>query len=62
MECKFCLNDNENYCPKNWVDTYQGKYPNGEFSQGGYSTHVRSHQQFVFPLPEKMESVDAASM
>lgn len=62
MKCKFCLNDNENYCPEVWVDTYNSKYPNGEDAQGGYSTHIRAHQHFVFPLPEGLRSVDAASM
>lgn len=30
--------------------------------QGGYSTHVRAQELFVFPIPESLKSEDAASM
>ncbi len=37
-------------------------YPDGVVAQGGYSTAIRAHQQFVFPIPDEIESRDAASM
>ena len=43
-------------CAKNAV------YPNGIVAQGGYSTAIRAHQRFVFPIPDEIESRDAASM
>lgn len=39
-----------------------GEYPDGVVSQGGYATAIRAHQQFVFPIPEALESRHAASM
>lgn len=39
-----------------------GEYPDGVVTQGGYSTAIRAHQQFVFPIPDEIESRDAASM
>lgn len=39
-----------------------GEYPDGTVSQGGYSTAIRAHQQFVFPIPDAIESKHAASM
>lgn len=31
-------------------------------AQGGYSTAIRAHERFVFPIPEEIESRHAASM
>lgn len=76
MQCKQCLSDNENYCPK-MVDTYGAPYNLDEghsdkpmkdkdgnqiFSQGGYSSHARAHERFVFPIPENIPSIEAAPM
>jgi hypothetical protein len=35
---------------------------NGEAHQGGYSTHIRAQEKFVFHIPEQLKSQDAASM
>lgn len=45
------------------IDTYGSKWPDsGIVSQGGYSSHVRTHEHWVFPIPEKLESNLAAPM
>ncbi|KZT30366.1 NADPH-dependent alcohol dehydrogenase [Neolentinus lepideus HHB14362 ss-1] len=59
--CRACKTDNENYCPKS-ISTYASKYPDGTLAQGGYSTAIRGNEQFVFAIPDKLESRDAASM
>ncbi|EPQ60834.1 GroES-like protein [Gloeophyllum trabeum ATCC 11539] len=59
--CRACKTDNEQYCPKK-INTYAGEYPDGVKTQGGYSMAIRAHEQFVFPIPEKLESRYAASM
>ncbi|KAI1737921.1 chaperonin 10-like protein [Xylaria scruposa] len=51
LKCKNCQSDNENYCP-HMVDTYDGRYPDGTVSQGGYSSHIRAHEYFVFKIPD----------
>ncbi|EMD32150.1 hypothetical protein CERSUDRAFT_99832 [Gelatoporia subvermispora B] len=61
MQCRPCKSDYENYCPKS-ISTYNSEYPDGVVSQGGYATAIRAHQQFVFPIPDEIESRDAASM
>ncbi|KZT10968.1 GroES-like protein [Laetiporus sulphureus 93-53] len=61
MECRACKASYENYCPHG-IPTYNGQYPDGIVSQGGYGTAIRAHQQFVFPIPDEIESRDAASM
>ncbi|KAI5863850.1 NADPH-dependent medium chain alcohol dehydrogenase [Durotheca rogersii] len=66
LRCQQCEGDNENYCPK-MVDTYGAPYPpeadpHGTVSQGGYSSHIRAHEYFVFPIPDAIPSHMAAPM
>jgi alcohol dehydrogenase (NADP+) len=62
-ECKQCKNDNETYCSKIIIDTYGSKWPDsGVISQGGYSSHVRAHEHWVFPIPEKLDTKIVAPM
>ncbi|CAO1638440.1 unnamed protein product [Sympodiomycopsis kandeliae] len=61
MKCANCKSDNENYCITNLIDTYNARWPNGVVAQGGYATHIRTPQQFVFAIPEGVPTNDAAS-
>ncbi|KAH8692737.1 oxidoreductase, zinc-binding protein [Talaromyces proteolyticus] len=62
-ECKQCKNNNETYCPNIIIDTYGSKWPDtGIISQGGYSSHVRAHEHWVFPIPEKLDTNVVAPM
>lgn len=66
MNCFPCTHDNENYCTGDgkghMVDTYNSIWPDGSIAQGGYSTSIRAHHQFVFPIPEGLKSEHAAPM
>jgi alcohol dehydrogenase (NADP+) len=49
------------------VDTYGAPYPkevdpDETISQGGYSSHIRAHEYFVFPIPDEIPSHLAAPM
>ncbi|KAF7507092.1 hypothetical protein GJ744_010905 [Endocarpon pusillum] len=61
MECKQCKSDNENYCPKK-VDSYGAPYPDGTIAQGGYASHIRTHEYSTFPIPDSIPSIEAAPM
>ncbi|OJT05094.1 NADP-dependent alcohol dehydrogenase 6 [Trametes pubescens] len=61
LECRECKDDYENYCPQS-INTYDAEYPDGVVAQGGYSTAIRAQERFVFPIPDEIESRDAASM
>jgi len=61
LDCSRCNEDNEQYCPE-MVDTYNSKFPDGTFAQGGYSTMIRTHDRFVFAIPDAIKSEDAAPM
>jgi alcohol dehydrogenase (NADP+) len=66
MNCASCNGNFENYCrgdgKAGCVDTYNSKWSDGSEAQGGYSTAIRAHQRFVFPIPDQVSSEDAASM
>lgn len=43
-------------------DTYNAKYPNGDEAQGGYASHIRAHEYFIFIIPDNIPSELAAPM
>lgn len=43
-------------------DTYGAPYEDGTIAQGGYSSHIRAHEYFTFPIPDNIESKDAGPM
>jgi len=61
LDCSRCKSDNEQYCPEQ-VDTYNAKFPDGVEAQGGYSTVIRTHDRFVFAIPDAIKLEDAAPM
>ncbi|KAI1322608.1 GroES-like protein [Xylariaceae sp. FL0255] len=62
-ECKECKEDNETYCQVNLINTYGSKWPeNGLISQGGFASHIRAHEFWVFPIPDSLSSKTVAPM
>ncbi|KAH6998891.1 chaperonin 10-like protein [Ilyonectria robusta] len=62
MECRQCKNDNETYC-KHQIDAYGAPYLDTGFTtQGGYSSHTRVDEYWVYPIPEALPSTQAAPM
>lgn len=66
LKCDRCNNDNENYC-EHMVHTYGCPYPKEAdpaetISQGGYASHIRAHEYFVFPIPDSIPSEAAAPL
>lgn len=66
LKCPQCKSDNENYCPHQ-VDTFGAPYPkevdpDETITQGGYASHIRAHEYFVFPIPDAIPSELAAPM
>ncbi|KAI9835427.1 MAG: hypothetical protein M1819_002345 [Sarea resinae] len=60
-DCEGCASGFENHCDK-MVGTYNGVYPDGSKSYGGYGDYTRVPSRFVFKIPEKLKSEDAAPM
>jgi len=62
LNCRQCANDNETYC-LHQLDTYGAVWPDtGIVSQGGYASHIRTHEHWVFPIPKALSSNQAAPM
>ncbi|THW12843.1 NADPH-dependent medium chain alcohol dehydrogenase [Aureobasidium pullulans] len=61
LTCDNCKADQENYCP-NQIDTYGAKFDDGVVSQGGFSSHIRVQEYFVFKIPENLDTAIAAPM
>lgn len=61
LTCDNCKINQENYCPKS-VDTYGAPYEDGSISQGGYASHIRAHEYFVFKIPDNIPDDIAAPM
>jgi len=59
--CDNCKSGNENHC-RAAIGTYNGKYPDGEHSQGGYASSKRFDQYFCFHIPENITSAEAAPL
>lgn len=43
-------------------DTYGSVYPDGTVAHGGYSSHIRAHEHFTFPIPEGLQTELVAPM
>ena len=62
-ECKQCREDNETYCQVSLINTYGSKWPDtGVISQGGFASHIRSHEFWVFPIPDALDTKSVAPM
>ncbi|KAF7732805.1 hypothetical protein EC973_000080 [Apophysomyces ossiformis] len=61
LECDTCKNGMENLCQNGIIGTYNGRYPNGDKSFGGYADRWRGHQRFVFRVPDNMTNETAAT-
>ncbi|CAK7894647.1 NADP-dependent alcohol dehydrogenase 7 [[Candida] anglica] len=61
--CGRCSTDNEQYCKINGVGTYNAVDATDKYvTQGGYSSHSVAHEQFVFPIPDELETSHAAPL
>ncbi|MFV5937648.1 NAD(P)-dependent alcohol dehydrogenase [Mammaliicoccus sciuri] len=61
-ECEHCQNGEEQYCVKGMVGTYAGTDRYGEPTQGGYSTHIVVHEDFVLRIPDNIPLDEAAPL
>jgi uncharacterized zinc-type alcohol dehydrogenase-like protein len=50
--CKACEASQEQYCEVGMIGTYNSRMPDGEVTQGGYSTAIVVDQHFVYSIPE----------
>ena len=61
--CRVCANckaDEESYCEKGFVGTYNAKNYDGEIAQGGYSNNIVVNERYVHTLKPSLEGKLAA--
>lgn len=61
-DCEECASGEEMHCQRGNVQTYNGKYPDGSKSYGGYSDYCRAPGHFVIKIPDGLSSAEAAPM
>ncbi|QKY69858.1 NAD(P)-dependent alcohol dehydrogenase [Lentibacillus sp. CBA3610] len=61
-ECENCRKGEEQYCLNGKVDTYAAVDKYGEYTQGGYSTHIVVTEDFVLKIPDNIELNAAAPL
>lgn len=62
-DCPDCTSHNESYCANEMLATYGSVYPNDEGkTYGGYADYNRTNGHFVVPIPDGLDSADAAPM
>ncbi|KUP22564.1 NAD(P)-dependent alcohol dehydrogenase [Paenibacillus sp. DMB5] len=59
-ECVHCHNGDEQYCLHGMTGTYGSVDRYGQYTQGGYSTHIVVTEDFVVRIPDGLE-LDAAA-
>ncbi len=52
--CEYCLSGDENLCPERMVT--------GEHVNGGYAEYMKAPQGFVYPVPDNIGDVEAATL
>ncbi|MFC7449415.1 NAD(P)-dependent alcohol dehydrogenase [Rhodococcus daqingensis] len=58
--CDACASGDEQYCVKRVVQTYNSRIGDGEYTMGGYSTHIVVTEGFVLAIPDGL-ALDVAA-
>ncbi len=60
--CENCKADEEQYCEKGFVETYNGREYSGEPTQGGYSNVIVTDEHFVHTVSPKLDPAGVAPL
>lgn len=60
--CPSCSQGLEQYCEKGWTGTYNAPLPDGDYTKGGYSSHIVVDERFVLQVPENLEPAAVAPL
>eukprot|EP00796_Vickermania_ingenoplastis_P011035 gene11033-7669_t len=63
LDCQYCKRDEEQYCVKGNVQTYNGMEKDGKTpTYGGYSEHIVVREHFVVSIPKNLDLCAAAPL
>ncbi|MEO8751063.1 MAG: NAD(P)-dependent alcohol dehydrogenase [Casimicrobiaceae bacterium] len=60
--CVECQADHENYCLNGNTKTYASKDKDGTITQGGYSSFVVVHEDFIINVPDAIDLAEAGPL
>jgi uncharacterized zinc-type alcohol dehydrogenase-like protein len=62
MQCNSCKEGLEQYCESGYVSTYNSILADGDYTKGGYSTHIVVDENFILHIPENLDLAAAAPL
>lgn len=60
--CEHCQDGHEQFCANGFTGTYGGTDRHGQYTHGGYSTHIVVTEDFVLRIPDALELDVAAPL
>ncbi len=60
--CSSCDEGLEQYCEKGMVGTYGSPTKDGDYTKGGYSSHIVVNQRFVLSIPKNLDLAATAPL
>jgi len=60
--CPSCSEGLEQFCEKGWTGTYNSPLPDGDYTKGGYSSHIVVNERFVLNIPHNLNLAAAAPL
>ncbi len=60
--CDSCEEGLEQYCEKGMVGTYGSPTKDGDYTKGGYSSHIVVNQRFVLSIPKNLDLAATAPL
>lgn len=60
-DCEFCADGEPHFCP-NLIQTYNGRWPDGSKTYGGFADYWRGSSDLVIKIPDAIPSDEAAPM
>lgn len=61
-QCRACQAGQEQYCEVGMIGTYDGQMPDGEVTQGGYSSAIVTDEHFVYAIPDGLDLAATAPL
>jgi uncharacterized zinc-type alcohol dehydrogenase-like protein len=60
--CSCCSQGLEQYCENGWTGTYDSVLPDGDYTKGGYSSHIVVDERFVLSIPKNLDLAATAPL
>lgn len=60
--CGSCHEGQEQYCENGWTGTYNSELPDGDYTKGGYSSHIVVDERYVLSVPENLDPAATAPL